>query len=239
MKAIMLILMMSIYAFANIGTIMALKGQANIDRGNTIKAKSGMVIQQGDKLITSAESRVQVMLKDETVITIGENSSFDFKEFNFDGSKSSKINLKANRGFFRTVTGKIGKIAPKRFKVKTVSATIGIRGTDFSGTIMSDKEIIRCYSGSIIVELDGGGAKEILAGMLVEISNKNVPIEKKLNNLPKKHMEHKKPPKFTPEHISDISPEIKKPEALPDIDQYPDHTPEYIPNYHEEYNYPQ
>jgi hypothetical protein len=236
MKAIILMLMMSIYTFANIGTIMALKGEATIERGKTIKAKNGMSIEQGDKLVTAAQSRVQVMLKDETVITIGANSSFDFKEFSMDG-KNSKVNLKANRGFFRTVTGKIGKVAPKRFKVKTVSATIGIRGTDFSGNIMSDKEVIRCYSGAIVVKVDGGGVKEILSGMLVEITNKNVPIEKKLGNLPRKHMEHKKTPKFTPEHISDVSPEIKKPDESSPIEKYPDHTPEYVPNFHEEYNY--
>lgn len=235
MKAIILTLILSLSAFANIGTIMALKGEVSIDRGSIIEAKNGMSIKEGDKLTTGTQSRVQVMLKDETIITIGANSSFDFKEFSMDG-KNSKVNLKANRGFFRTVTGKIGKIAPDRFRVKTVSATIGIRGTDFSGNIMSDKEIIRCYSGAIVVTVDGGGVKEILAGMLVEITNKNVPIQKRLDNLPKKYMEHKKPPVFTPEQISDVSPEIAKPVQSP-FEGYPDHTPEYVPNFHEEYNY--
>ncbi|MBN2823927.1 MAG: FecR domain-containing protein [Campylobacterales bacterium] len=236
MKALIFMIMMSLYAFANIGTIMALKGSANIERGMIVDAKMGMAIKQGDKIVTSADSRVQVMLKDETVVTIGANSSFDFKEFSFDGSKNSKVNLKANRGFFRTVTGKIAKVAPNRFKVKTVSATIGIRGTDFSGNIdlERDMEVIRCYSGKIIVELDKGGVQNIDAGMLIEISNKNVDVKSVVTEMPVKKVIYQS--KVTPEEISDVSNEVVKPDTH-SVEPYPNHTPDYIPNFHEEYNY--
>jgi len=233
MRAIILTLLMSIYAFANIGTIMALQGQATVDRGTTLPAKMGMAIKQGDRIVTATKSRVQVMLKDETVITIGSNSSFDFKEFSFDGSKNSKVNLKANRGFFRTVTGKIGQVAPNRFKVKTVSATIGIRGTDFAGHIMDDKEIIVCYSGAIFVEIDGGGVKDVLAGTLLEIVNKGAKVQGGVSNIPLKKVIYQS--KVTPENISDISNEVV--DSLNELEEYPDHTPDYVPNFHEEYNY--
>ncbi|MBN2823925.1 MAG: FecR domain-containing protein [Campylobacterales bacterium] len=183
MKAILLILLLSFYAFANIGTIMAIKGKANVHRGTTMSAKMGMVIKQGDRVTTSSNSRVQIMLKDDTVITIGASSSFAFREYRFDGTRKSKANLKITKGYFRAITGKLAKIAPQRFRVKTTTALIGIRGTDFSAQIMRDKETIRCYSGSIWVKLDKGGRYNVDAGMLLDIQNRDVNI-KKISDIP-------------------------------------------------------
>ena len=169
MKIVILMLAMSLSLLANIGNVLALKGSADIQRSSgPLNVVVGMVLQEGDEIITSKKSRVQVMLKDETVITIGASSSFSFEEFTFDGSKNSKITMRANRGFFRSVTGKIAKVAPERFKVRTASATIGIRGTDFSGNIFGDREVFRCYKGAIFIEFDGG-LHDIDAGMMMQI----------------------------------------------------------------------
>lgn len=166
---IFLLILVSISLFANIGNIMAIKGSAEVQRvGALILATNGMQLKEGDKILTAPKSRVQVMLEDETVVTIGASSVFGFDEFVFDGTKNSKLSMSANRGFFRSLTGKIGKLAPERFKVKTTSATIGIRGTDFSGEIFADKEIFKCYSGAIVV-MYKDGEKEIKAGEMVEL----------------------------------------------------------------------
>ena len=166
---IFLLLLLKLSLFASIGNVMAIKGSADIKHGSvTIKAKNGMAIEEGDSIKTSKKSRVQVMLQDETVVTIGASSLFKFEEYLYDGSKKSQLTMRANRGFFRSVTGKIGKLAPERFKVKTASATIGIRGTDFSGEILGDREVFKCYSGAITIEFDGG-SQDIDAGMMAEI----------------------------------------------------------------------
>lgn len=161
--------------YANIGTIMALKGEAKIKRNQlTNSAYMGMDIKQGDRILTQDKSTMQVLLNDDTVITIGGNSSFDFKKFTYDGTKNSTVALQANSGSFRTVTGQTGKLAPDRFRIKTLSATIGIRGTDFSVYITKDKkEIIQCHSGAIWVKYDNGESKQILANMLMGIDTHN------------------------------------------------------------------
>lgn len=151
MKKLILMIILTIHSLASIGNIMALRGKAEIHRMNntTIIATSGMQLQKGDTIITKSQSRAQVILKDDTIITIGANSSFSFDNFLFDGTKKSTVNMHMSRGFFRSVTGKIGKLAPERFKVKTSSATIGIRGTDFSVRLQNAIERFRCYSGGI------------------------------------------------------------------------------------------
>lgn len=166
---ILLILIMSISLWANIGNIVAMKGSAEVERASgAVAAKMGMPLLKGDKIITVEKSRVQVMLKDSTVITIGAKSSFSFLEYNFDGTKASSVTMRANRGFFRSVTGSIGKVAPERFHVKTASATIGIRGTDFSGDIAKGREIFKCYQGAIFIDFDGK-VQDLDAGMLAQI----------------------------------------------------------------------
>jgi len=178
MMKIFLLLLMSLSLFANIGNIMAMKGKADIKReGSLLNATNGMLLEKGDTLVTGKKSRVQVMLKDETVITVGANSSFSFLEYLYDETKNSKLTMRANRGFFRSVTGSIGKIAPERFKVKTASATIGIRGTDFSGNILKDREIFKCYKGVIFIKFDGK-EEDLKAGMMAEIKKDKLQVKR-------------------------------------------------------------
>jgi len=180
MMKIFLLLALSISVWANIGNIMAIKGEAEVKRSSgALKAANGMQLLKGDEIVTGAKSRVQVMLKDETVVTVGANSSFGFEEFSFDGSKNSNVSMNANRGFFRSVSGKIGKLAPEIFKVKTASATIGIRGTDFSGDIVGDRQTFRCYKGGITVEYEGSSS-DVDAGMMVELSPDKAPEVKEI-----------------------------------------------------------
>lgn len=154
-RLLILLLLLSSSLFANIGTIMAMKGSALVERaGANVDALTGMELLEGDTIVTESKSRVQVMLKDETVVTIGAKSTFSFDEYSFDGAES-KVSMKASRGFFRSVTGRIGKLAPQRFKVKTASATIGIRGTDFWGITGGARELVTCNKGAISIEFDG------------------------------------------------------------------------------------
>jgi len=172
MKNLLIILLfLTTGLLADIGTIMASKGSAVVQRvSGDLIAKSGLSLLEGDTIVTKAKSRVQVMLKDETVVTIGAKSTFSFDEYSFDGA-NSKVAMRSSRGFFRSVTGKIGKLAPQRFKVKTASATIGIRGTDFWGKTGGKREKITCNKGVIVVKFDGG-EREIGAGRYINIGPK-------------------------------------------------------------------
>jgi len=164
MKKMLMLLLLTVTTFANIGTIMVANGDAEVKRGQkTLTISNGMDILKGDEIITQKQTRVQVMLNDDTVITIGPDSSFSFLEYMFDGSKKSTIQMQANRGFFRSVTGKIGKIVPERFKVKTQLATIGIRGTDFSAQLGEKTASYICNRGEITLKYENI-QKSIVAG---------------------------------------------------------------------------
>ncbi len=185
MRLFLLAFVLTNFLLANIGNVLAMRGETFLERGLQKKAlKIGNTLLEGDIISTGLKSRVQIMLKDRTIITIGSNSIFKFNEFFFDGSYKSKVKMEAKRGFFRAVSGQIGKIASKRFTVKTTSATIGIRGTDFSAFINDEREYYRCFSGVIIISI-AGDTRELIPGDILR-------LDKKLGKL--KVLRYSKPP---------------------------------------------
>lgn len=135
-------LMLSTNIYANVGKVTALSGAASIERAQqTIKVTIGTLIQEKDTIKTTNNSRLQMIFDDKTVITLGKNTVFSVQEYLFNNTQESTANFSLTKGFLKSVTGKIGKVAPQRFKVKTKTSTIGIRGTIF--TVESNERFTR------------------------------------------------------------------------------------------------
>ena len=170
MKMFLFIILTTSILVAAIGKVTTLTGKADLTRKTKVlTVTKGLKIEQQDRLETQTESKVQVILNDDTVITIGPRSTYLFEYFQEGNDRG--LTMKLEHGFFKAVTGKIGKLAPERFKIKTNAATIGIRGTQFMAYVNDDEEKIGCIQGSIIVWTDEG--KFIInAGEMMHYINK-------------------------------------------------------------------
>lgn len=169
-----LLLANSLYAL-EVGEIAMLRGEALVARqGNDLKAKIQMPIEDKDTIKTKEESKVQISFKDETVITIGAETIFEIEDYLYE-EKNSKANFNVNKGSFKVITGKIGKLAPKSFLLKTKTSLIGIRGTIFAGEIGQDEangDFIACIKGSIVVtSLTTKESFEITHGQMIFIGD--------------------------------------------------------------------
>lgn len=150
---------------AQVAKITALNGKATIEReSQSIAAKVGSVILEKDTIKTSETSRLQMIFKDKTVITLGKSTVFSVQEFLFDETAESTANFSLTKGFLKSVTGKIGKVAPQRFKIKTKTSTIGIRGTTF--TLEANEQFTR------LTTIDGA------TYFIDDISGSNYQVEK-------------------------------------------------------------
>ena len=150
MRFIILLFTITATLLASIGQVTAIQGEAELSRKSEyLNVTKGMLIEVNDHLKTHSHSKTQVILNDETIITIGPDSDYFFEDFQ-EGS-DPKVMMQLQHGFFKAVTGKIGKIAPQRFKIRTKAATIGIRGTQFMASVQNDEEKIGCIQGVIIV----------------------------------------------------------------------------------------
>jgi len=155
MKIFLFVIMITSILLGAIGEVTTLKGKADLIRETKVlTVTKGLKIEQQDRLETKVASKAQVILNDDTVITIGPLSSYLFEHFQ-EGNEPG-VTMQLQHGFFKAVTGKIGKLAPQRFKIKTKAATIGVRGTQFMAYVNNDEEKIACIQGSIIVWTNEG-----------------------------------------------------------------------------------
>jgi len=104
----------------------------DIENQNKEKLTNGSKVYYGDTIAVKKESNAQVLLLDETILTIGENSEVVIDEFIYDpNSKSGKIVSNILSGTVKIITGQISKNNPENLEIKTNTATLGARETEF------------------------------------------------------------------------------------------------------------
>jgi hypothetical protein len=135
------------------GVTGAVQGEARLEspaRQTTVdQLASGEDVVMGDAVSTRTKSRLQIMLLDQTAITMGENASLVIDEFVYDpGNADSAMSASVTQGAFRLVTGGVARNNPEGTKVKLPSAVLTIRGTTTEGN---------CDSTGCIVVLSGTG----------------------------------------------------------------------------------
>nr|WP_321267826.1 FecR family protein [uncultured Sulfurimonas sp.] len=160
----------SIYA-NNVATVTGLNGKASVQRdAGELDLNLGDKLQEKDVIHTKDKTKVQIIFKDETIITIGKNSTFAINEYLFDDNKEPVAKFGMLKGAMRAITGKIGKVAPDKFSVKTKTATMGIRGTNFSILVGEDGSYnAYCTFGAISVSIDGA-EHVVQQGFFISIS---------------------------------------------------------------------
>ena len=153
-----------------IGVAAALRGDvirvASVtDEGEIGPLSSGTRIFLGDEIEVAAGGRMQIMLLDETVFTLGSGARLTMDEFVYDpATQSGSMSTQITKGAFRFVSGKLAKSSPDAMKVRLPSANLSIRGTQVAGIV--DEE-----GGSQIV-LVGPGPNTVGAALgAITVSN--------------------------------------------------------------------
>jgi len=86
--------------------------------------------------VRTGNGRLGITFLDSSVIRLTEHSKIIIDEYVFDPDPSkSKLALKMASGTARFITGALGKIDKENISIKTPSASIFIRGTDFTTTV--------------------------------------------------------------------------------------------------------
>ncbi|NVN90902.1 MAG: FecR domain-containing protein [Desulfuromonadales bacterium] len=114
-----------------IGLVKAASGDAAILRdARRVTAKPGNQLFQGDVLSTGATGSLGVILRDDTVLSLGPSSEAHLDQFAFKPAEQKLgMVLKFTRGVISYLSGKVAKLAPGSVRLETPSATLGVRGT--------------------------------------------------------------------------------------------------------------
>jgi hypothetical protein len=115
------------------GIVKTVRGQVRIERdGTSLEAKVGVPVQERDRVIVQDASSVGISMSDETLLSIGRNSTMVIDKYAYDPvTREGQVATSILKGTLRFVTGLIGRAHPKAIRITTVNATIGIRGTEF------------------------------------------------------------------------------------------------------------
>jgi hypothetical protein len=115
----------------SIGLVKTASGEASILRGGRrLAALPGLGLALGDVLATGSTGTLGVILRDDTVISLGPSSQIRLVQFAFDPAQGNlSMVLRMTRGLMEYLSGRISKLAPGSVRIETPVATLGIRGT--------------------------------------------------------------------------------------------------------------
>jgi hypothetical protein len=136
--AVLLIVISNVYAAGPIGGIIEQSGKAgSIVRlsGEELTANLQTDIISFDEVETE-NGRLKIQFVDETQVSLTEHTYMEIDEYVYDPDPSkSKMALNFVQGTARFATGGLGLVPKENIQIQTPTATIGIRGTDFTTTV--------------------------------------------------------------------------------------------------------
>jgi hypothetical protein len=121
-------------AFAEIGRIKRVYGQASILRGTaTLPATSGFALLEKDVLATGPDGRISIAFVDNTRFSVGPKSKIALSQFKFDETthQGSRFDTTVERGSLAVVSGQIAHESKDAMRVRTPTSLLGVRGTRF------------------------------------------------------------------------------------------------------------
>lgn len=170
-RLVILTLLLSISQtnFAAVGKVTEQTGPTEIVRNkNSTPSKIGSGVEMNDTIIT-AKAKAKLTFQDDTTVNITEQSKLVVDDFVYDSKKGTgKLAMKVVMGTARYASGQIAKTNPQQVAINTPTATVAVRGTDFSMTVdelgrslvmllpSCDADKRKCVTGAITVKNDAG-----------------------------------------------------------------------------------
>jgi len=133
---ITLLLSSPINSWAAVGRVTEQTGPTEIIRDKkSISSKVNISVEMNDA-VSTAKARAELTFEDATKVKLTEHSKMIIDDFVYDPKKGSgKLAINMALGTARYASGQIAKNNPQQVAIKTPTATIAVRGTDFSMTV--------------------------------------------------------------------------------------------------------
>lgn len=118
---------------ADVGLIKVSKGDVRIERaGAKMPAAVGAAVQPSDVIVTGADGLAGITFTDNSLVSLGPNSVFSIDKYRFDSTThKGEFESSLTKGRLAAISGKMVKQSPEAMKVRTPSAIMGVRGTEF------------------------------------------------------------------------------------------------------------
>ena len=130
-----------------------------------------------ETLRTAEGGALHVVFADDTELRMGSAATVTLDEFVYDADADlGRMLGSVSRGVARFITGKVDRSA---FAIRTPSAAIGVRGTDFSVWVeASGRTTVWVNAGAVTVTPLGGPPAEVAEGETVAVAPEGGPIQR-------------------------------------------------------------
>lgn len=155
-------------AWSAAGVLLLSEGAVNLRAagGEQRLGVAGGPVEPGDTVLTQ-QGRTQIKFTDGSLVSLQPNTEFKVENYAFTpgGGAGSSIVLSLLKGGLRTITGLIGRGDKAAYRMNTKTATIGIRGTEFTAVLCEasckepDGLYVRTGEGAVVL---GNGAGELV-----------------------------------------------------------------------------
>ena len=155
LSATLVVMSQSAFSAQRIGTATTVKNTVTGTVGGRMSVGSG--VHSNEQITSEANGEAQLMFVDETIFNVGNGASVTLDAFVYDPNrKTGNVVLNVTKGAFRFISG---SAKPTSYTIKTPLATIGVRGTVFSGNIFSDLFMsIKLLQGQLQICLAAGAS---------------------------------------------------------------------------------
>ena len=207
-----------------VGKVKIVQGKVYIIHLNILKAyiaKPDLQLYKGDKIVCMDKSRARLVLSDASLMTIGSNSVLILNKILHDPLKQSRASfINMERGKARFGVRKLSKFRRSNFKVKTPTALVGVRGSDFVIKATDTMTEVTTFKDTQL-EVLSLAAIDIKATLLEEFEKTIIElgeVPSEIEKVPFEEIEDLKHELSFDMHEINISPEYKQEKSI-DSDQ--------------------
>jgi hypothetical protein len=173
-----LLILLSQTSWATVGRVVEQTGPTEIVRNKkSLSSSVNTPVEMLDTIVT-ARAKAKLEFVDKTTVNITEQSKILIDDFVYDPKQGSgKLAMKMVQGTARYASGQIAKNSPQNVNISTPTATVAVRGTDFSMTVdelgrslvmlLPSCDAKSCVTGSISVSNDAG---EVLLDVAYQVT---------------------------------------------------------------------
>ena len=145
-KALLVAAVLSVMAIpalaADVGLVKVSKGNVQIERnGAKVAAPVGASVQASDVIMTGADGSAGITFTDNSLVSVGPNTVFAIDKYSFDSTThAGEFEGSLRKGRLAAISGKMVKASPESMKIRTPSAIMGVRGTEFVVQVDEEKK---------------------------------------------------------------------------------------------------
>jgi FecR protein len=151
----LMLIVSSVAGAGVVGHVTLMEGRVDLLKGGNLPAiavKVGDTVEPGDVIRTKSLSKAQITFIDDSTLTLSPEARLAIEDFKFEPSQGKRrAVLEVFQGLALAVVNKILKAEEPDFVVKTQTAIVGVRGTEFGIRIQPNSSTILNFSGRVQV----------------------------------------------------------------------------------------